>query len=105
MDSKTRIKTWPAKDCAKSGIWRRPRNQRRSLYATLGAFLRVLCFGVVLTIVLFAVKLFVSHHLGRIIWDALSRFAIRHSPCLIWDALAPFPTQSLPPRIPSAAPR
>ena|SRR5687767_8310726 len=73
MDNKNRIKTQPAKDGAKSGIWKRPCNRRRFLHATLGAFLRVLGFGVVLTIVLFAVKL-LSFALqpARLIWDALS---------------------------------
>jgi hypothetical protein len=49
---------WPAKECAKSGIWRRCYNRKLSLYATPGAFLRAPGFALDPAIDLFAVKLF-----------------------------------------------
>jgi hypothetical protein len=39
MDNKIRTETWPAKDCAKSGIWTRRQEYRdRILYPLLAPF-------------------------------------------------------------------
>jgi hypothetical protein len=60
-DIKNRTQTQSAKDGAKRGSWIRNRSlsaQEYFPYATLGAFLGGLVFGVALIVDLFAVKLF-----------------------------------------------